>query len=317
MAAIDTAGRKATVLTFLMISGLSCLGCAILGPGLAQIILATVNRGVISAAWGCVYIVAAETCITPLRSQALGINNQAARLAGVLAPGVPFLAARLRAPGLSFWVMGVIGVAASAAVLLLPETRGVPQADTIEQLEEIHSASACRAAGGAAGAAAAATHKGAAPTAHRQGGPRGGAGVADHCGRGESVVREEFWDDAYEEPDVERRPLVGRGAGGSGGGGGAGSRGTCVAPPAALGRRPSGLAAVWSSFSFSSGSSGDVLDVDAGAAPDAPSGRGRRGGGGQRGGGAAAARGAPHLREEAWVQLGSQGSSSARGTWVL
>jgi hypothetical protein len=43
--AIDSLGRRATLLTLLALSGASSLGCAIAGPGLLQVVLATVNRG--------------------------------------------------------------------------------------------------------------------------------------------------------------------------------------------------------------------------------------------------------------------------------
>ncbi|GBF89512.1 hypothetical protein Rsub_02084 [Raphidocelis subcapitata] len=151
VAAIDTIGRRPTLLAFFWLSAASSLGCALAGPGPLQVALATVNRGVISAAWGSSYVVTGETVITPLRASALSVSNQVARLGGVAAPAVPFLAALLARPALPFLVMGAASLAASAGVLLLPETRGRPQVDTTEQLEALYGNTACSSGGGGGG----------------------------------------------------------------------------------------------------------------------------------------------------------------------
>lgn len=269
----------------------------------------------ISAAWGASYIVAAEACITPLRSQALGLNNQAARISGVLAPAVPYLAARLRAPELSFWVMGALGVAASAAVLLLPETRGKPQADTIEQLEEIYGR------GGGGGS------KGGQPLRAGGGGgasadPRGRRGArAPRLDQGLPESPGDGWrcdggDGSEEEDDVERRPLVGPpAAGGSGGRAHSLWSGAVAAAAAPFeGRTPSnqGGRSLWPSWSFSTAASGDLARSDSGRGSGGGAARGTAGG---AGGGAGASR-LVH-QEGSWVQMGTQRTNSSRDSWVL
>ncbi|KAI8467998.1 MAG: major facilitator superfamily domain-containing protein [Monoraphidium minutum] len=298
-AAIDTAGRRATVFGFLSLSALSSAGCALLGPGAAQVVLATINRGAVSAAWGTSYIIAAEACITPLRSQALGLNNQAARLSGIAAPGVPYLAARLGAPALPFWAMAALGGGAAAAVLLLPETRGRAQADTIEQLEDVYRPGGGGGGGGDAGG----------------GGVAGGGGDAFAGGSGRDQGPgagggEEEEEEEEGEEEAERAPLVG---------GGRGSRGGAAAGAAAggaTGRRPAAAGrALWPSFSFSlsPAASGDAAPAAGGeqAGGFHSSGAGGGGGGGGGRGGAASRLGPP--RGGAALQMAPQGQARESG----
>lgn len=56
---------------------------------------------------------------------------------GILAPQLLLLANKIHFRELPFLVMGLTSLVASALVLMLPETRGMQQADTVAELHRI------------------------------------------------------------------------------------------------------------------------------------------------------------------------------------
>jgi hypothetical protein len=128
---------------------------------------------------------------------------------------VPFLALRLGAPSLSFWVMGAASSAVALAVMLLPETKGRPQADSLEQLEALYSSPP------AAGPRGGPAYKPLAVADDDRGGGGGGCGGWGARASGE---------DDEEAPDAPRAQ---------------GDQDAGCAPPAAHGPRAS---KVWGSF---------------------------------------------------------------------
>jgi MFS family permease len=149
---IDAWGRKPAVAALLLGGGV----CGALLPRAsspaAQLLAATVAKGAISAAWGGLVTWSAEMFSTSLRATALGFSNQAARLGGVVAPIIVHASAARGWPEGQFFVAGV--ASALSALLVwwtLPETRGAPQPDSLEDVDAIF----CGGGGGCGGAMAA------------------------------------------------------------------------------------------------------------------------------------------------------------------
>lgn len=77
--AVDVVGRRLTITTGLLITGLACSACALLGPGGWSTALASLGRSGCASAWSLAYLYAAELMPTSVRSAALAGGNQAAR----------------------------------------------------------------------------------------------------------------------------------------------------------------------------------------------------------------------------------------------
>ncbi|GFR44943.1 hypothetical protein Agub_g6032, partial [Astrephomene gubernaculifera] len=128
------------------------------------IVFAVVGKLGCSGAWAVGLTFAAELFPTALRSAALSVASQSGDLGGLVTPLLLMLAS-LRSPGdssagssggggsgssaggdtgvlgrllqrLPFAVMGLMSLAAMGLVWKLPETRGMPQLDTFEELLE-------------------------------------------------------------------------------------------------------------------------------------------------------------------------------------
>jgi len=154
---IDAWGRRPAVSSFLAAGGLAAAACGLLAPpssgrasaALHQIVLAAAAKGAVSAAWGGLVTWSAELFSTSLRASALAACNQAARLGGAAAPLIVHVAARAGWPEGQFVAAGAGAVAAAALVwLALPETRGVPQPDSLEDVDAIFGGGSGGGAGG-------------------------------------------------------------------------------------------------------------------------------------------------------------------------
>jgi MFS family permease len=135
---VDAIGRRPAVAALLAGGG----ACGALLPlarrPAAQLLAATVAKGAVSAAWGGLVTWSAEMFPTSVRATALGVANQAARLGGAAAPVIVYAAAARGWPEGQFAVAGLACVASAGLVwLALPETRGRPQPDSLQDVDAI------------------------------------------------------------------------------------------------------------------------------------------------------------------------------------
>lgn len=77
--AVDSIGRRPTIGTGLLLTGVACCVCSLLNPGFWSTALAALGKSTCSSAWSLGYIYAAELMPTSVRSAALAGSNQAAR----------------------------------------------------------------------------------------------------------------------------------------------------------------------------------------------------------------------------------------------
>eukprot|EP00775_Hariotina_reticulata_P001687 gene1687-2031_t len=134
---VDRLGRRLTVVTGLLLTGLSCLACGLLPLGWLTTAMACIGKGAVSGSWTISYVYSCELFPTSIRSSALAGTNQASRIGGMVAPAVLYMGEQLHSMQLPFLSIGVAALATVATVLLLPETRGQPQPDTVEHVEQL------------------------------------------------------------------------------------------------------------------------------------------------------------------------------------
>ncbi|PNH07510.1 Solute carrier family 22 member 21 [Tetrabaena socialis] len=133
---IDRLGRCALVLAGMGVSGAACVGCGLaVGAPAAQVLLAMVGKFGCSSAWSVLVVYCAEVFPTSVRSVLSGAVYQGARAGGVAAPFVFLLGGAAGSGQLPFVLMGALTLAAAVPCVLLPETRGSQQPETLEQLE--------------------------------------------------------------------------------------------------------------------------------------------------------------------------------------
>jgi MFS family permease len=137
--AVDTIGRRRTVGTGLILTGLACCACSLLPPGWLTIALASTGKACCSGTWTVSYVYAAEIFPTYIRSVALAGTNQASRLGGVIAPGILYASEQLGLPAAApFAAVGVAALLTAALLSMLPETMGQPQPDSVADLDRLY-----------------------------------------------------------------------------------------------------------------------------------------------------------------------------------
>jgi MFS family permease len=133
-AAVDTIGRRITVGTGLLLTGLACCACSLLSPGWLTIALASADKACCSGTWTISYVYAAEIFPTYIRSVALAGTNQASRSGGVIAPGILYASEQMGLPAAAPFA----ALLAAALLGMLPETMGQPQPDSVADLDRLY-----------------------------------------------------------------------------------------------------------------------------------------------------------------------------------
>lgn len=142
---MDRKGRRYSLALFLWISVVSYVFCFCIAvpheceaetkscwPKTARLISSLVGKGAVSAAFTIVYVVANELFPTIVRSMAMSLFSQSARIGSMLAPVALMAANTSRA--LPFIIFGIV-VASSAIVShTIPETVGRTPPDTLDEL---------------------------------------------------------------------------------------------------------------------------------------------------------------------------------------
>ncbi|XP_027711783.1 solute carrier family 22 member 6-like isoform X2 [Vombatus ursinus] len=128
-------GRKLTLSSCMMLGTGLFLG-AIPVPhelGRLRMGLCVLSKGFMSASLSCNILVATEVFPTSLRMTGMGVSNMVGYLGGMVAPLV--LLAGPMLPLLPPMLFGTTVLAAGILVVFLPETRGLPLPDTLEQAQ--------------------------------------------------------------------------------------------------------------------------------------------------------------------------------------
>ncbi|XP_074659000.1 organic cation transporter protein-like [Tubulanus polymorphus] len=138
------AGRRISLTSFHVIAGISLILLVFVPPVTEDgtnlvplsIFLTLVGKSSIMASYNAVTQYSLELYPTLVRNTGSGTSSFTAQVAGTLAPFTVYLARSVPwAPGVIF---GILSLCAAALVLLLPETRGRPLPQTIEDMEQWH-----------------------------------------------------------------------------------------------------------------------------------------------------------------------------------
>ncbi|KAJ8025317.1 Organic cation transporter protein [Holothuria leucospilota] len=126
-------GRKYSISGFELIGGIACLVTIFLPLGAWRTTVAMVGKFGISASFALVYIYSAEVFPTPVRATGVGICSMSARVASMICPFILYLDDVWKPlPLLIFGSSAIIG---GLLLLLLPETRGKPLPETMQDGE--------------------------------------------------------------------------------------------------------------------------------------------------------------------------------------
>ncbi|XP_037694603.1 solute carrier family 22 member 20 [Choloepus didactylus] len=128
-------GRRATVASFLSLAGAMVIANLFVPEDMQTLrtAQAALGKGCLASSFICVYLFTGELYPTEIRQMGMGFTSVSARLGGLAAPLVSTLGEFSAVlPPVGF---GATSILAGLAVCLLPETRDLPLAETIEAME--------------------------------------------------------------------------------------------------------------------------------------------------------------------------------------
>ncbi|XP_068751499.1 solute carrier family 22 member 15-like [Montipora capricornis] len=147
---LNWSGRRKSLFYFMMGAAGSCYMCMKLQQQESHnpmwlSVAAMFGKFCISASFGVVYVYAAELFPTVIRNVGMGVATVASRFGGILCPFVVLMGEQSRS--LPMFIFACISLVAGLAGLKLPETKGRPMPETMEDLERLqhdHSKSGIR-----------------------------------------------------------------------------------------------------------------------------------------------------------------------------
>lgn len=128
-------GRRPMLAASLVLAGL-CILANVLVPYEMRSLrsaLALLGLGWIGVTFSCISIYTGELFPTVLRITAVGLGQMSARAGAILGPLVRLLG--VHSPSLPLLLYGAVPVLSGLTALLLPETRGLPLPDTIQDVQ--------------------------------------------------------------------------------------------------------------------------------------------------------------------------------------
>ncbi|OWF41857.1 solute carrier family 22 member 6-A-like [Mizuhopecten yessoensis] len=91
----------------------------------------------VGAAWTSLIVFTAETYPTVVRNIGNGLQNSLSRLGGMVSPLIVYV--NNRVPGIMYFLCGGLMLLSAFCTMFVPETKGVPLSDTIDQQSETES----------------------------------------------------------------------------------------------------------------------------------------------------------------------------------
>ncbi|CAH2010494.1 unnamed protein product [Acanthoscelides obtectus] len=128
--AIEKIGRRLSLVASLVVCGVTCT-LTIFATGWTVVALFLVGKLGITSAFGVVYVYTAEMLPTIIRSGGVGTASTIARFGALMAPFVPMLG--LYYSALPMLLFGLVALLAGVLALKLPETRGIPLPESVEE----------------------------------------------------------------------------------------------------------------------------------------------------------------------------------------
>ncbi|GFR57680.1 organic cation transporter protein, partial [Elysia marginata] len=145
---VDKTGRRRIHCTCMLVSGLACLATILptrIGGQEYQWLvsgLALTGRMFSSGAYAMLYLMSAELFPTVVRNSAIGACNVFESVGGILSPYIADLGLIVGGGALShslpMVVFGSVSLVAAVLSLTLPETRGRPMPETLQDVIDLH-----------------------------------------------------------------------------------------------------------------------------------------------------------------------------------
>ncbi|XP_038079046.1 organic cation transporter protein-like [Patiria miniata] len=134
-------GRRLPLCVYLVASGAACIGATLFSAGAGRATVAMIGKFFITATFGMIYTYSAEIYPTPVRSQGMGLSSMMARISGILCPFILDLSSVWFS--LPYFIFGAFAVSSGLLILLLPETRGKPLPESLEDAEKVGKGETC------------------------------------------------------------------------------------------------------------------------------------------------------------------------------
>ena len=137
---LNWSGRRKSLFYFMIGAATSCYVCMKLqqqeATNLAWLsVSAMFGKFCISASFAVVYVYAAELFPTVIRNVGMGVATVASRVGGILCPFVVLMGEQSRS--LPMFIFACMSLVAALVGLKLPETKGHPMPETMEDLERL------------------------------------------------------------------------------------------------------------------------------------------------------------------------------------
>ncbi|CAG5081478.1 Oidioi.mRNA.OKI2018_I69.PAR.g9887.t1.cds [Oikopleura dioica] len=135
--ALDIVGRKWCSGGLMLFGGIVSVGCAILaevGEDEAVRWLSFVGKFAVSGAFCAIYVYAGELYPTEVRSTGIGFASMTGRIGGFVSPFIIQIESQL----VIYLIFGIFGIVGGALMFLLPEVKGRPILQTIEEAVEFY-----------------------------------------------------------------------------------------------------------------------------------------------------------------------------------
>lgn len=132
---INSLGRRPAQAASLLLAGICILVNAVIPQDqtVVRTSLAVLGKGCLASSFNCIFLYTGELYPTVIRQTGLGMGSTLARVGSIVSPLVSMTTELY--PTAPLFIFGAIPVAASAATALLPETRGRPLPDTVQDLD--------------------------------------------------------------------------------------------------------------------------------------------------------------------------------------
>jgi len=133
------AGRKATMIASLLISGTACLISPFLPQSMSTLstILFLTGKFGATSAFGTIYLYTSELFPTSVRNLCIGLSSMMGRFGAIAAPYIKNIGAGTSQDWIPLAIFGVSGIISGFAVFLLNETKGKPLPRTLDEAENL------------------------------------------------------------------------------------------------------------------------------------------------------------------------------------
>jgi len=139
MFVMDKAGRRLTLTSGLIVSGLACLATGLVpsDPAVYQIICSLVGKFFATVSFDTVYSYTSEMFPTYCRTFTVGICSTLGRVGSILAPIIADMG-RKQGPEVPFIIFSIVSIIPGIICVTLPETNNLPLPTNIQEAKDLN-----------------------------------------------------------------------------------------------------------------------------------------------------------------------------------